>query len=187
MPRPSIASHAGLQGAASPRRCDHPGCASGGEFRAPRSRAELHRYYWFCLDHVRAYNTAWNYYVGMSIDEIEREIRRDTVWQRPSWPLGGRSAFRHDARIRDHGLFGFEDGAEPVQNGHSPHRPDSPAAHALAVFNLEHPVTLSGLKARYKELVKLNHPDSHGGDKEAEERLKVINQAYATLKVVYLS
>src|ERR1700693_1150757 len=72
------------------RLCDHPGCECGGDFRAPRSRLELDRYYWFCLEHVRAYNVAWNYYRGMSEPEIEAEIRRDTVWQRPSWKLGGR-------------------------------------------------------------------------------------------------
>ena len=38
---------------------------------------------------------------------------------------------------------------------------------------------------RYKELVKRHHPDTHGGDKEAEERLKEINQAYSTLKASY--
>ncbi len=72
------------------RLCDHPGCECGGDFRAPRSRLELDRYYWFCLEHVRAYNLAWNYYAGMSEPEIEAEIRRDTVWQRPSWKLGER-------------------------------------------------------------------------------------------------
>src|SRR3954447_8494452 len=72
------------------RPCDHPGCEAGGDFRAPRSRLELDRYYWFCLEHVRAYNVAWNYYAGMSQSEIEAEIRRDTVWQRPSWKLGER-------------------------------------------------------------------------------------------------
>src|SRR5438552_17733411 len=72
------------------RLCDHPGCDAGADFRAPRSRLELDRYYWFCLEHVRAYNSAWNYYRGMSEPEIEAEIRRDTVWQRPSWKLGER-------------------------------------------------------------------------------------------------
>src|SRR5204862_7181536 len=48
------------------RACEHPGCPGGGEFRAPKSRLELDRYYWFCLEHVRAYNSAWNYYAGMN-------------------------------------------------------------------------------------------------------------------------
>src|SRR5437870_509189 len=38
------------------RLCDHPGCEAGGDYRAPRSRLELDCYYWFCLEHVRAYN-----------------------------------------------------------------------------------------------------------------------------------
>ncbi|HLJ19940.1 MAG TPA: DnaJ domain-containing protein, partial [Stellaceae bacterium] len=64
-------------------------------------------------------------------------------------------------------------------------RPRTPEEEALAVFALETPITLSALKARYKELVKRHHPDSHGGDKAAEEKLKVINQAYSTLKSTY--
>ena len=172
------------------RACDHPGCAATGEFRAPRSRAALNQFYWFCLDHVRAYNAAWNYYVGMSMNEIEQEIRHDTVWQRPTWPFGTRLGYRYAASFKDHGLFGLEDEAEPGRNENGAkrhHYPASPQGRALAVFNLEPPVTLPGLKARYKELVKLNHPDSHGGDKDAEERLKVINQAYATLKTSYFA
>jgi hypothetical protein len=83
------------------RLCEHPGCEAGGDFRAPRSRIELDNYYWFCLDHVRAYNAAWNYYAGMSEREIEAEIRRDTVWQRPSWKLGQRHGPAYEARMRD--------------------------------------------------------------------------------------
>ena len=43
---------------------------------------------------------------------------------------------------------------------------------ALETFDLTPPLTMSALKARYKELVKRHHPDAHGGDKAAEERLK---------------
>ena len=53
------------------------------------------------------------------------------------------------------------------------------------MFDLSLPLTLGGLKARYKALVKLHHPDAHGGDRAAEERLKVINQAYSILKSSY--
>src|SRR5262249_29646421 len=81
------------------RGCDHPGCAGDGLYRAPRSRAELSAYYWFCLDHVREYNAAWNYYAGMSELEIEREIRNDTTWQRPTWPLGSRISSLYGKRI----------------------------------------------------------------------------------------
>ena len=60
-----------------------------------------------------------------------------------------------------------------------------PREQALAVFDLEPPLTVVRVKARYKALVKQHHPDAHGGDKAAEEKLKIINQAYATLKASY--
>src|SRR4051812_43793365 len=179
------------------RPCDHPGCEAGGDFRAPRSRLELDRYYWFCLEHVRAYNVAWNYYAGMSQSEIEAEIRRDTVWQRPSWKLGERHG--PGPRIADPlGVYsGGEHGSDHRthngrnHNGRDGHAGDaqtravSAREQALAVFDIEPPFTAARLKARYKVLVKLHHPDAHGGDRQAEERLKIINQAYATLKASY--
>ena len=177
------------------RLCDHPGCVAGGEFRAPKSRLELRDYYWFCLDHVRAYNTAWNYYAGMSDREIEAEIRRDTVWQRPSWRLGDRHGPGYAERIRDYFgmLSGSAGGSSDRRRGNGDRAPDaerralSAREQALSVFEIEPPFTQTNLKARYKTLVKLHHPDAHGGDKAAEEKLKVINQAYATLKASYFS
>ena len=173
------------------RLCDHPGCIAGGDFRAPKSRVALHDYYWFCLHHIRAYNSAWNYYAGMSDSEIEAEIRHDTVWQRPSWRLGDRHGPGYSDRIRDH--FGvFSTGPE---NTHGRRNTDgvredtrralSAREQALAIFDIEPPFTPVRLKTRYKALVKLHHPDIHGGDKAAEEKLKIINQAYATLKASY--
>jgi curved DNA-binding protein CbpA len=65
-----------------------------------------------------------------------------------------------------------------------PARPRASSAEekALAVLDLSLPITLVEVKARYKQLVKRHHPDANGGDKAAEERLKLINEAYATLR-----
>ena len=52
---------------------------------------------------------------------------------------------------------------------------DSQQLNALSVMELELPIELEELKSKYKDLVKLNHPDRNGGDKESEERLKIIN------------
>ena len=168
------------------RACDHPGCDACGDFRAPKSRLDLHDYYWFCLEHVRAYNSAWNYYAGMSDREVEAEIRSDTVWQRPSWRLGARHGPGYAARLRDcFGLFS-SGGRDRNRHGVVQHAP-SAREQALTVFGIEPPVTPGRLKARYKALVKMHHPDAHGGDKAAEEKLKIVNQAYATLKASYFS
>jgi len=52
----------------------------------------------------------------------------------------------------------------------------------LATLGLSWPTTLAAVKTRYKELAKRHHPDANGGDRAAEERLKTINLAYATLR-----
>lgn len=157
------------------RGCDWPSCAAVGDFRAPRDRDRLTEYYWFCLDHVREYNTAWNYYQGMSEDEIEADIRADTVWRRPSWPF---IKALHNASFRPNAMF------DDLNGGGEPPRPNddkamgAAEARALVILELRPPVTVAAVKARYKVLVKKHHPDANGGAKAAEERFKEINEAY---------
>ena len=193
--RPFQDQHPGAR--AQVRLCDHPACSARGEYRAPRGRDRLDDYYWFCLDHVRAYNRAWDYFAGMNAAEIEAERRRDITWQRPTWPFGGftpgpdRTA---NARFRDDfGIFD-EDEAEPEgrrrqwQQGESAHRRaagDSEEERALAELDLDPPVSFAAIKHRYKELVKRLHPDVNGGDNSQEDRLKTVNRAYATLRAAY--
>ncbi|MGQ0664574.1 MAG: J domain-containing protein [Pseudomonadota bacterium] len=167
-----------------PRGCDHPGCLQVGEYRAPRSRHMLTVFYWFCLEHVRAYNAAWDYYRGMSAAEIEACRRADTVGWRPTWPMGPQRRFdrlsMEELRAAFARLF---DGPDILGAGPAWERPRlTPEDEALAVLDLRADATMAQIKARYRELVKRHHPDANGGDKAAEERLKSINQAYAILK-----
>lgn len=159
------------------RVCDHPACAAAGEFRAPRARHRLNEYYWFCLDHVRAYNGAWNFCAGMNDAEVESYIRSATCWERPTWRLGHWHSGRTGMQFADgFGLLG--DGG----NGRQRRQPRSAKDEALAVLDLEPPATWAEVKTRYRTLAKRFHPDANGGDKRAEERLKTINQAYSTLR-----
>ncbi|MHA1598124.1 MAG: J domain-containing protein [Alphaproteobacteria bacterium] len=166
------------------RLCDWQGCPDIGEHRAPRSPGELNTYLWFCLDHVRTYNKAWNFYEGMSDEEVEADVRRDTTWNRPSWPFAGE---RKDVRFRatgpdidDFGAFGHDFG-NSQSRPQWPHGPDAPQSKALALFDLTPPLTADDIKGRYKELVKRHHPDTNGGAKKAEEAFKGIVEAYQTL------
>ena len=170
-----------IEPASTERRCDHPECTETGIHRAPRARDALNSYYWFCLDHVRDYNKAWNYYANMSEAEVESERRKDTFWHRPTWPLGRKGEFI--AEMRDpFDLFGGAFGQKGDKDeSKAAFRENAPELAALATMDLKPPVTIQALKAKYKFLVKMYHPDANGGDKQAEERLKEINQAYATL------
>jgi hypothetical protein len=159
-----------------------PGCEALGEYRAPKSRRDLNHYWWFCLEHVRAYNSTWDYYKGMSPAEMERELRSDTAWQRPSWPLGrlGSAAWEEEV-LRDplHILASAGiNKSRPRPAGETPGDLRDP----LMALGLSWPTTLDAVKTRYKELAKRHHPDANGGSRDAEERLKTINIAYATLR-----
>ena len=160
------------------RPCECPGCSRPGEYRAPKSRTTLNAYWWFCLEHVRAYNAAWDFYKGMTAGQIEAQLRADTQWQRPTWPLGRLGArFLNEDALRD-----------PLEGLAAVHRRAAePAApnelrQPLTTLGLDWPVSLDVVKSRYKELAKRHHPDANGGDREAEERLKVINLAYAAVR-----
>jgi DnaJ domain len=164
------------------RKCDAPDCAALGEYRAPKSRNNLRDYWWFCLDHVRGYNSAWDYYKGMTPGEIEAGLRFDTSWQRPSWPLGHLGAGSwNDDLLQDPLHVLAAAGVRGTKRQASEQTP-AELREPLATLGLSWPTTLDAVKIRYKELAKRHHPDANGGDRAAEERLKTINIAYATLR-----
>ncbi|MBV9748118.1 MAG: J domain-containing protein [Acetobacteraceae bacterium] len=164
--------------------CDAPGCDKLGEYRAPRSRAALNDYLWFCLDHVREYNSAWDYYRGMSPGQIEAEVRSDTGWQRPTWPLGQLGSVSSAGRGAEDTILDSLDILGGRRRAAEPPRQASPPGlrEPLSILGLEWPVSLDQLKVRYKELAKRHHPDRNGGDRAAEERLKRVNLAYAAVR-----
>lgn len=170
--------------AAPGRPCDMPGCCAAGEYRAPKSRTTLNEYWWFCLEHVRAYNASWDFYKGMTPGQIEQQMRLDTGWQRPTWPLGriGPGSFDEE-QIHDplHILAAARVKRGSAQREAAARAPNE-LVEPLATLGLTWPVTLPVVKARYKELAKIHHPDANGGDRDAEERLKTINLAYAALR-----
>lgn len=178
----------GLRKPAQGRICDHPTCTEPGEHRAPKSPAALDDYYWFCLPHVAEYNKAWNFFKGLSEEQIEREIQRDTLGRRPTWPLGmrvGPMAGRFAA---------FEDGIAGTAGHTGPNGrrrtgfragrcgPGTAEQRALETLQLTGAADMTEVKARYRALARKYHPDANDGDAEAEDRLKAINEAYTVLR-----
>lgn len=153
-----------------------------GEYRAPRSRDQLNEYWWFCLEHVRAYNASWDFYKGMSAAQIEGQLRADTAWQRPTWPLGrlGGSYQVDEDALRD--PLRILAAARVARRQEKAHEAPAELREPLATLGLPWPLSMEALRARYRELAKRHHPDANNGDRSAEERLKTINLAYAVLR-----
>ena len=167
------------------RPCEWPGCCEEGQHRAPHSRQEFNKFRWFCKPHAAQYNKAWNFFDEMTDDEVEAIVRHDTVWNRPSWPIGTGPVV--DAFMRGHftdplGDLGGQRSQQKISSDETPGM-DLPAnvRSALAVFDLEIPVYTSDVKLRYKELVKRHHPDAQGPTNNSEDRIKAINHAYTVI------
>ena len=174
-----------------PKICDYLNCSTKGEFKAPKSRANLNEYYFFCLKHVSEYNKSWDFYKGLSVDEIEISMRKDTVWDRPSWPLKGNpskvmdqlneflendySLFEKDKEIRDF-----------LKNKIIDSNLTSEEYSSLKILELKMPISVIEIKKKYKKLVKIFHPDVNDNNKKAEIKFKEITEAYKILLKKFL-
>ncbi len=181
----------------APSCCAWEGCSAAGEYRAPKDRS-LSDYHMLCLEHVREYNAQWDFHAGLSTAEMEEEIRSTATWDRPTWKLGSLGANLRSGRVHIHDPFGFGEGTDFDARGRDAREEKAQAAHpdaapanarnkALKVLELTAPITLESLRRRYKALVKQHHPDANGGSIEAETRMKVINEAYQTLRAGLVS
>ncbi|HTP90664.1 MAG TPA: J domain-containing protein [Xanthobacteraceae bacterium] len=176
--------------------CQWPSCDAPATHRAPKGRLRANEYWQFCLEHVREYNSSYNFFAGMNEDAIAKYQKDAITGHRPTWKMGSIGGKR-DARrkgARDHrnsdwatddpfSLFG-EMGARP---GHA--RPASEGRkilnaqrRAFDALGLEADAKRADIKARFKLLVKRHHPDANGGDRSSEDRLREIIQAYNYLK-----
>jgi DnaJ domain len=174
-------------------RCDHPGCNEPGQFRAPMGRLREGQYFCFCLDHVREYNASYNYFNGMSAEDVAVYQKEDVVGHRPTWSMGvnrSRSGFREEgddpSRTSDPlGLFRsrMREAAEPAPKP----RTSVAALKALDQLGLDDGADAPAIKTRYKDLVKRLHPDANGGDRSNEDKLREIIRAYNYLKSVKLA
>lgn len=172
------------------RSCSAEGCAGPGEFRAP---ASAHRrggfdgpgeWRWLCLDHVRAFNGGYNYFEGMSTDEIEAEQRPYAGWERETRAFAANGAdpspaWANYADPLDAIGARFRRAAEQRQDG----RPLSDAnRRALKLLGLGTDTDRRALRSRYAELVRRYHPDRNGGDRSHEKALQDVIAAYTQLK-----
>lgn len=166
--------------------CEMPGCAAEGAHKAPKSRYSLNEYYWFCLEHVQEYNKAWNYFSGMTPQEMEEHVIRSALWDRPTHRYD--PAQTEALHRKAYQTYHFTADDPPPQKDtyrHTVIDPHSPEFQAITILGLEPPLDLQKIKARYKDLAKKYHPDLNQGDKQCEELLKSVNMAYTILKLAY--
>ena len=167
------------------KKCDSPKCKEKGEYRAPKSRVMLNEYFYFCLDHIKEYNKSWDFYKGMSVEQIENSMRSDTFWDRPSWPLKSsfKNVFDEFNEYVDDFVKNDDDKINDTyfKNKLINENLSIEENKALKELDLVMPISLEKIKKNYKKLVKIFHPDVNGNNKNAEEKFKQINESYKLL------
>jgi len=190
--KPNSAEYADTQKTASGPACEMPGCVHTAEYKAPKHR-DLRDYYHFCLDHVKEYNRAWNFFSGMSDADIQAQMEREFYGDRPTWRFANHGETAEDyLRRKAWQSYSFDE--EPPKSGRErfeereappPPQANTPEMEALAIMGLEPPVDLDDIKKRYKELAKKYHPDLNNGCQKSEDLLKKVNMSYTILKLAY--
>ena len=164
--------------------CAVPGCRAPGEFKAPLAPANFDgpgSWRFLCLDHVREHNAKYNFFDGMSPDEISEAQGPLSGWERPSRKFAANGA---DPPPR------WSDFADPLdaiatrfgrKSGKSS-RFSKPEQRALSVLGLSEEADRHAVRQRYSQLVRRYHPDKNGGDRTHERRLGEVIEAYQLLR-----
>ncbi|GAB4153496.1 MAG: hypothetical protein Tsb0016_26010 [Sphingomonadales bacterium] len=137
------------------RLCDHAGCREKAEYPAPKAPNSKERW-WFCLDHVTAYNKSWDYFAGLSSAEAERLAREER--QRASG----------DAKSNAWSWAADNDGYGAT----------SLKRQALEALELDEMASQDDVKRAYRRLAKVYHPDINPGNAQAAQRFHEIRRAY---------
>ncbi|MGB7286452.1 MAG: DnaJ domain-containing protein [Salaquimonas sp.] len=173
--------------------CQWEGCENPGTHKAPMGRNREGQYLWMCIGHVRDYNKNFNYFSGLDDDAIAKFQKEAITGARPTWQVSSNKTSKHPPlnernpnaegaqRLYNRTNYGAAARAGRV----APIRARKLKALEKKAFddlNLPHTAKAEEVKARYKLLVKQNHPDANGGDRSSEERLREIIFAYKILQ-----
>jgi len=172
------------------RACDHAECRLPGVTRAPKSRERLDDHYWFCQAHAAEYNRSWDFYAGLSEEQIRvRQAEELSTGGRPTWSFkagrGSREAAAAASRgfFRDaFGLFGQGRAQTEAERAALDKRLGKLERNALADLDLDATADGPKIRRRYTELLKRCHPDVNGGDRSAEHKLQRVIKAFRTLR-----
>jgi curved DNA-binding protein CbpA len=177
--------------------CQWKGCSAPGRHRAPRGRGRDGEFYLFCVEHVRQYNASYNYFDGMNDTEVQDFQKDALTGHRPTWKVGVNpavkgaeakqgapaAAVRGAWRAADpHAFFAWRAKAAREEPPEKRRQLKPLEKKSLETLELGASATRVEIKARYKELVKIYHPDANGGDARSGDKLREIIQAYNFLK-----
>ena len=166
--------------------CEWENCKESGKFKAPQEKDNSKNYKWLCKEHIKLFNKNWNYFEGMSQDEIEDFLKSDLTWHRPTQKFASSDNFFNilwNNALSDKFNF-FKQ--EKMTNGFTVRKLSEKDKDAFRIMELELNADWSIIQKKFKTLVKKFHPDRNAGNKKFEDQLKKITLAYSHLKFIMI-
>ena len=166
--------------------CEWENCNENGQFKAPTEKDNSKKFKWLCETHIKLFNKKWNYFDGMSEDEITNFLKSDLTWHRPTQKFGSADNFFNilwnNAMSDKFNIFKKDESAR-VNNSRKLCEKDK---DAFIILGLEFNADWGAIQKKFKTLVKKFHPDKHSGNKQYEDKLKKITLAYSHLKMIMI-
>ena len=165
--------------------CDWNNCFEIGEYRAPIEKDNSKNFRLLCLKHVKEFNKNWNYFSGMNDEEVINFLKSDITWHKPTQGFSSSDNF---FKVLWNNVLneGFDDlKFKKHLNNDRNLKFNNNDIKAFAVLGISVGLKWDKIQQKFKKLVKKFHPDINSGDKNYEEKLKVITLAYTQLKNKY--
>ena len=153
--------------------CEWPGCEKKGEYRAPTSREKLRTFKFFCLEHIKDYNKAWDYFKGRSIEQIYNEVSNDAYWHRKTRKKINKLTIEDELNF-------FEKKDSTFRKDLNQNKTlEINIRRSLQILDLNDFCNINQLKKQYKKMVKKYHPDLNQSG--CNEKIIKLNNAYSSL------
>ena len=166
--------------------CEWINCREVGDFKAPAEKDNSKNFKWLCEEHIKLFNKKWNYFEGMSQNEIQDFLKSDLTWHRPTQKFGSTNNY-FDILWNNTLSDKFKIFKEEQPNNRTQRKLCEKDKDAFRIMDLEIGADWTTIQKKFKTLVKKFHPDKHSGNKQYEDKLKKITLAYSHLKMIMMT
>ncbi|WP_037086057.1 DnaJ domain-containing protein [Rhizobium sp. CF080] len=171
-------------------KCQWDGCEKSGTHRAPVGRDAEGLYLPFCPEHIKDYIKGYNFATNLSDPLIARYQREAASGSRPTWGTGisrtSEMPLPSTARSGSAKATNARKSAAQRQAARADlqrRKLKVLEAKAFETLGLSPDATPEEIRSRYKQRLKMHHPDANYGDRNSEDQLQASIDAHKILKL----
>ncbi|BCH61439.1 DnaJ domain-containing protein [Agrobacterium vitis] len=171
-------------------KCQWDGCDKAGTHRAPVGQIAEGLYLLFCADHVKTYTKGYNFAPNLS-DPVTARYQKDAAsgklqtWgtsvNKPSEIPLPSTARSGSAKATNARKSAAQRQAEKLDTQRR--KLKVLEAKAFETLGLSPDATPEEIRSRYKQKLKMHHPDANNGDRNSEDKLQASIDAHKILKL----